>query len=162
MINHTSKRSRQHFKIFPWKQLGLRMGCVWAQQCLRWKLVLLSPTSHGYRQNHSGNEANQHLCGLTQPLQITWLFPSLFRQEESQAVILQICPCTQIIWRRWKSFVLFNYFVLFHTKKMKWPNDFFVWLYFGHCDNWKCRTNQWHLWLKFISVEYPKGVISEE
>ena len=46
----------------PWPQLELRKGCLWAQQWLLWKTGLLSPNSHGYRREDSGDEASRHLC----------------------------------------------------------------------------------------------------
>lgn len=158
-INHTYKRSRQHFleNIWNWERDVSEHSDDYCEQFCCFLLfhvptdrmilaTTLIATSAVLLSLYQSPDFSFHGSE-------TWVKPDSYTTD---------CPCTQIIWRGLKTFPLFNYFVLFHTKKMKWPNNCLVWFYFCKCYNWTWRTNQWHLWLKFISEEYPKGVISEE
>lgn len=124
MINHCIKKQGSILRSFPWKHLELRKGCVWdsIDYCEKLYCVLLFhiPTDRMILEIRL-----IIIFAVLAFLDYLIFLLSVQRGKWSQAVvILQIVPVKYIIWRRLKSLICFNCFVLFHTKKMKWLNDF--------------------------------------
>ena len=116
-----------------------------------------SAVSHICGQNDSGNQANIAFAVWAFMKHLT--FPLRVMREARQLYCRLPLYKNNLQKDRKASFSLA---VLFHTKKTKWLNNSLFGFIFGKCCHWKYRTNQWHLWWKFIAEECPWGVISEE